>query len=138
MQSLMLTPEQRRSYRELVAALDRSFGKDKHRELALSALGRRERMPGQPLRALANDVERLTRRAYGHTPPLVQDELARDRFVLALSPPELTWNGETFQEMARVAGGVDKLGIFVVSVPPKLNGRETTVGLCRGGSTGSE
>ncbi|KAJ7998616.1 hypothetical protein DPEC_G00206740 [Dallia pectoralis] len=85
----MLTPEQRRSYRELVAALHRSFGKDKHRELAWSALGRRERMPGEPLRALANDVERLTRRAYGHTPPLVQDELARDRFVLALSPPEL-------------------------------------------------
>ncbi|KAJ8006487.1 hypothetical protein DPEC_G00107760 [Dallia pectoralis] len=86
---LMLTPEQRRSYRELVAALDRRFGKDKHRELALSALGRRQRMPGKPLRALANDVERLTRRAYGHTPPVVQDELASDRFVLALSPPEL-------------------------------------------------
>ncbi|KAJ8016189.1 hypothetical protein DPEC_G00004610 [Dallia pectoralis] len=86
---LMLTPVQRRSYRELVAALDRRFGKDKHRELALSALGRRQRMPGEPLRALANYVERLTLRAYGHTPPVVQDELARDRFVLALSPPEL-------------------------------------------------
>ena len=34
-------------------------------------------------------MECLTRRAYGHTAPAIQGELARDRFIMALSPPEL-------------------------------------------------
>ena len=59
------------------------------REITLSTLGRRTRLPGESLWGLANDVECLTRRAYGHTPPAIQGELGRDRFIMALSPPEL-------------------------------------------------
>ena len=86
---LMLPPELRGSYKEIVAVLDRRFGKDKLREITLSMLGRRTRLPGESLRGLANDVECLTRRVYAYTPPAIQGELARDRFIMALSPPEL-------------------------------------------------
>lgn len=48
-----------------------------------------QRIPGEPLRALANDIESLARRAYAHIPPSVQSELARDQFIRALSPAEL-------------------------------------------------
>ena len=46
---LMLPPELRGSYREIVAVLDRRFGKDKLREITLSTLGRRTRLPGESL-----------------------------------------------------------------------------------------
>ena len=63
---LLLSPEQRRDYRALVGALNRRYGLDRHPELILSALGRRERLPGESLRSLANEIKSLTRRAYGH------------------------------------------------------------------------
>ena len=86
---LLLSPEQRRDYRALVGALDRRYGRERHPELILPASGRRERLPGKSLRSLANEIESLTRRAYGHMTPAVQNELAHDRFILALAPPEL-------------------------------------------------
>ncbi|KAJ8390794.1 hypothetical protein AAFF_G00099260 [Aldrovandia affinis] len=46
-------------------------------------------MPGESLRLLANDIESLTRRAYGHMPSEVQSELARDQFIRALTPADL-------------------------------------------------
>ena len=57
--------------------------------LIRSELCNRRRMPGETLRALANDIESLSRRAYAHMPPAVQSELARDQFLQALSPTEL-------------------------------------------------
>ena len=57
--------------------------------LLKNELSNRCSLPGEPLQALANDIESLTRWAYTHMPPDVQSELARDQFVRALSPTEL-------------------------------------------------
>lgn len=49
----------------------------------------KQRQLGEPLRVLANDIETLARKAYAHMPTDVQNELARDQFIRALSPREL-------------------------------------------------
>ena len=86
---LLLDAEDRQSYVALVGALQRRFGNFTGAELLRNELNNRYRRHGEPLRQLANDIESLTRRAYSSMPPAVQSELARDRFMQALSPPEL-------------------------------------------------
>ncbi|KAE8295056.1 hypothetical protein D5F01_LYC05979 [Larimichthys crocea] len=54
-----------------------------------SELSSRKRQAGEPLRVLANDIETLARRAYAHMSPDVQNELARDQFIRAITPREL-------------------------------------------------
>lgn len=86
---LLLDPCERASYRALTGALERRFGQCFRSELLRSELHTCQRRGGEPLRALANDIEGLTRRAYAHMPTTVQTELARDQFIRALSPPDL-------------------------------------------------
>ncbi|XP_010793873.1 uncharacterized protein [Notothenia coriiceps] len=82
-------PEDRHSYEALAGALKRRFGQCFPPELLRNKLSNRCRKSGETLRALANDVESLTRRAYAHMPPGVQSELARDQFIRALLPADL-------------------------------------------------
>ncbi|KAJ8416517.1 hypothetical protein AAFF_G00358050 [Aldrovandia affinis] len=86
---LLLSPEDRNRYEALVGALQRRFGQCLESGVLRNELSNRSRMPGESLRLLANDIESLTRRAYGHMPSEVQSELARDQFIRALSPADL-------------------------------------------------
>ncbi|KAJ8362028.1 hypothetical protein AAFF_G00401770 [Aldrovandia affinis] len=86
---LLLSPEDRNRYETLVGALQRRFGQCLESGVLRNELGNRSRMPGESLRLLANDIESLTRRAYGHMPSEVQSELARDQFIRALTPADL-------------------------------------------------
>lgn len=86
---LLLSTEDRHNYDALVGALKRRFGQCVQPGLLKNELSSRYRLPGEPLRVLANDIESLTRRAYAHMPPDVQSELARDQFIRALSPTDL-------------------------------------------------
>ncbi|XP_034087560.1 trichohyalin-like [Gymnodraco acuticeps] len=86
---LLLSLEDRHSYEALAGALKRRFGQCFPPELLRNELSNRCRKSGETLRALANDVESLTRRAYAHMPPGVQSELARDQFIRALLPADL-------------------------------------------------
>ncbi|KAJ8358230.1 hypothetical protein AAFF_G00021420 [Aldrovandia affinis] len=86
---LLLSPEDRNRYETLVGALQRRFGQCRESGVLRNELGNRSRMPGESLRLLANDIESLTRRAYGHMPSEVQSELARDQFIRALTPADL-------------------------------------------------
>ncbi|KAK5915094.1 hypothetical protein CesoFtcFv8_000722 [Champsocephalus esox] len=65
---LLLSLEDRHSYEALAGALKRRFGQCFPPELLRSELSNRCRKSGETLRALANDVESLTRRAYAHMP----------------------------------------------------------------------
>lgn len=86
---LLLDIDERDNYDALVGALQRRFGNFTGADLLRTELVNRHRQQGEPLRQLANDIESLTRRAYRNMPPAVQGELARDRFIQALSPSEL-------------------------------------------------
>ncbi|KAJ8401943.1 hypothetical protein AAFF_G00375240 [Aldrovandia affinis] len=86
---LLLSPEDRNRYEALVGALQRRFGQCLESGVLRNELSNRSRMPGESLRLLANDIESLTRRAYGHMPSEVQSELARDQFIRALTPADL-------------------------------------------------
>ncbi|KAJ8362265.1 hypothetical protein AAFF_G00386650 [Aldrovandia affinis] len=83
---LLLSPEDRNRYETLVGALQRRFGQCLESGVLRNELGNRSRMPGESLRLLANDIESLTRRAYGHMPSEVQSELARDHSSEPLPP----------------------------------------------------
>uniref|UniRef100_A0AAV2LHA2 CCHC-type domain-containing protein n=1 Tax=Knipowitschia caucasica TaxID=637954 RepID=A0AAV2LHA2_KNICA len=82
-------PAERDDYGALVGALRRRFGQCSQPDVLRSELASQQRLTGEPLRALANDIETLTRRAYAHMPPEVQSELARDQFIRALALREL-------------------------------------------------
>ncbi|KAJ8358108.1 hypothetical protein AAFF_G00032830 [Aldrovandia affinis] len=86
---LLLSPEDRNRYETLVGALQRRFGQCLESGVLCNELSNCSRMPGESLRLLANDIESLTRRAYGHMPSEVQSELARDQFIRALTPADL-------------------------------------------------
>lgn len=86
---LLLGSEDRKDYNALVGALKRRFGQCVQPDVFKNKLSTRNRLAGEPLRVLANDIESLTRRAYAHMPSSVQNELAKDQFIRALSPPEL-------------------------------------------------
>lgn len=86
---LLLSPAERDDYGALVGALQRRFGQCNQPGVLRSELSNRRRQAGEPLRVLANDIESLARRAYAHMPTEVQNELARDQFIRAITPREL-------------------------------------------------
>lgn len=86
---LLLSPAERSDYGALVGALQRRFGQCAQSGVLRTELTSRQRRPGEPLRALANDIETLARKAYAHMPTDVQNELARDQFIRAVTPREL-------------------------------------------------
>ncbi|KAL7865826.1 hypothetical protein SRHO_G00110730 [Serrasalmus rhombeus] len=59
---LLLSPAERGDYGALVGALERRFGQCNQPGVLRSELASRQRLSGEPLRALANDIETLTRR----------------------------------------------------------------------------
>lgn len=86
---LLLSPEERKDYGALVRALQRRYGRINQHLILRSEFINWRRQPGESLRVLANDIETLYRRAYASMTPTVQNELARDQFIQALSPTEL-------------------------------------------------
>ena len=85
----MLSPEERGDYDALVSALRQRFGADLEQWTLSAQLGGRRRRPKETLNALYGDIKVLSQRAYSNMPPAVRNQLARDRFVEALSPLEL-------------------------------------------------
>lgn len=81
---LLLSPVERCDYGALVGALQRRFG-----QCAQTGVLRTELTSRQRLGELANDIETLARKAYAHVPTDVQNELARDQFIRAVTPREL-------------------------------------------------
>lgn len=84
-----LGPDEQRDYGAVVGALKRRFGRCDNKSIVVTELCNRHRRSGESLRALATDIEILTRRAYGHMPPAVLSEYARDQFVRAIEPHDL-------------------------------------------------
>lgn len=70
-------------------ALGGRFGSDAQPNMLRIELSNKNRLQGESLKALASGILSLTRRAYATMPIGVQDELARDSFIRALSSTEL-------------------------------------------------
>lgn len=81
--------DEKSDYGALVGALQRRCGQCAQIGVLRTELTSRQRRPEKPLRALANDIETLARKAYAHMPVDVQNELARDQFIRAMTPREL-------------------------------------------------
>lgn len=69
---------------------------------------------------MANDIETLARKAYAHMPTDVQNELARDQFIRAVSPRELRIQTQlahprTLQEALELAFEREAVGAAVSS-----------------------
>ncbi|XP_029601952.1 uncharacterized protein LOC115186468, partial [Salmo trutta] len=86
---LTLAPDERGDYGALVEALGGRFGSDAQPNMLRIELSNKKRLQGESLKALASGILSLTRRAYATMPIGVQDELARDSFIRALSSTEL-------------------------------------------------
>lgn len=120
---LLLSPAERNDYNALVGALQRRFGQCNQPDVLRSELTSRQRVDGEPLRVLANDIETLTRRAYAHMPTGVQGELARDQFIRALSPRELRVQTQlahprTLQQALELALEREAVGVAAVDTSP--------------------
>lgn len=89
---MLLHTSERADYGTLVSALRCRFGQCFGSELLWSELHSCQRIPGEQLQALANNIESLASRAYVHIPPSVQIELPCDQFIRALSPAEPIMN----------------------------------------------
>nr|XP_013996221.1 unnamed protein product [Salmo salar] len=86
---LTLAPDERGDYGALVEALGGRFGSDAQPNMLRIELSNKKRLQGESSKALASGILSLTRRAYATMPIGVQDELARDSFIRALSSTEL-------------------------------------------------
>ena len=85
----LLDDAEKGDYAVLVAALGRRFGGEVAACALRAELSGRRRRPGESLKDLASDVERLTYRAHAGLPAGVRDYLACNRFLEALVPDEL-------------------------------------------------
>ncbi|MGH0190649.1 UNVERIFIED_CONTAM: hypothetical protein FKN15_048729 [Acipenser sinensis] len=86
---LTLAPEQQVDFGALNEALQSQFGSSQQPGLQRNELQGRTQKLDETLRELATTIEVLTRRAFAHMPPAVQEELARDQFVEAIGTGEL-------------------------------------------------
>ncbi|MES9880090.1 MAG: hypothetical protein ABW185_04335 [Sedimenticola sp.] len=86
-----LTPNERKRYRTLVAALSSRFEPEDQSELYRSELKNRSRRRDEQLTELAQDIKRLVRLAYPNTGSDVRSTLARDAFEDALCDPDMEW-----------------------------------------------
>lgn len=100
----MLSPVKTDDYGALVGALQWCFGQCNQPGVLRSELSSRQGLAGEPLRVLANDIETLARRAYAHMPTEVQNELARDQFILTMHPHTLQEALELALEREAVGG----------------------------------
>ncbi|KAL3841725.1 hypothetical protein ACJMK2_019831 [Sinanodonta woodiana] len=86
-----LSHKQRRNYHDLVSALASRFEPDNQSELYRLEMKHRQRKRGESLNELAQEVKRLTNKAYPAAPVGVREQLARDCFLDALNDPEMEW-----------------------------------------------
>ena len=86
-----LDKTQRTSYTDLVAALDSRFGTSNRTEMFRVSLRSRTRKPEKTLPQLAQAIRRLTKQAYPDATVSLQDAIAKDQFIEALTDPELRW-----------------------------------------------
>ena len=80
-----LSEEDRRNYNQLVAALTSRFGVPHQSELARAKLKNRVKTKDETLPELVEGVESLTRTAYPDASQELEDVLARDHFIDALT-----------------------------------------------------
>ena len=86
-----LQPKARKNFAELTDALAARFGTENQQQVYRTALKNRSRQGGETLPELAQAVRRLTRQAYPEAPQRLQDSLARDHFIDALSDIDMQW-----------------------------------------------
>ena len=84
-----LSSEQRSSYPCVVEGLQRKFGQQYQAEVYRARLKGRVRGRGEPLPALAQDMESLVRRAYPTAPEDMVAVLSSDHFIHALQQQQL-------------------------------------------------
>ena len=86
-----LSPEDRNNYESLVAALAARFEPDNQSEVYRAQLKARRRKTGESLTELAQEVRRLTWKAYPSTNAEIREQLASECFIDALNDAELEW-----------------------------------------------
>ena len=86
-----LDKTQRKSYTDLVAALDSQFGTSNRTEMLRVSLCSRTCKPEETLPELAQAIRRLTRQAYPDATVSLRESIAKDQFIEALADPELRW-----------------------------------------------
>ena len=84
-----LSEQDRRNYKLLVAALTSRFGVTHQSELARAKLKNRVKRRDETLPELVEGIESLTRAAYPDASQELQDVLARDHFIDALTDEDL-------------------------------------------------
>ena len=84
-----LTPRKRQDYGTLVNALAGRFGSTHRTELSTVRFKSRTKQRDQSFPALTEDIERLSRLAYPDAPSNLQDGLARDQFVDAVTDDDM-------------------------------------------------
>ena len=84
-----LTPSKRQDYDALVTALAGRFGSTHRTELSRVHFKNRTKQRDETFPALAEDIERLGRLAYPDAPSSLQDVLARDQFVDAVTDDDM-------------------------------------------------
>ena len=86
-----LSPEDRNNYESLVAALAAQFEPDNQSEVYRVQLKAHRRKTGESLTELAQEVRRLTWKAYPSTNAEIREQFASECFIDALNDAELEW-----------------------------------------------
>ncbi|KAK7479040.1 hypothetical protein BaRGS_00029710 [Batillaria attramentaria] len=87
-----LQPNQRYDYRTLVAALEARFEPRHQTEMHRAGLRTRVRKRQESLTALAQDLKKLTRKAFPAATEEVCEQLTLNAFMDALNDSEMEWN----------------------------------------------
>ncbi|KAK7501888.1 hypothetical protein BaRGS_00006974 [Batillaria attramentaria] len=87
-----LQPNQRYDYRTLVAALEARFEPRHQTEMHRAGLRTRMRKRQESLTALAQDLKKLTRKAFPAATEEVCEQLTLNAFMDALNDSEMEWN----------------------------------------------
>ena len=95
-----LQPKARKNFAELTEALATRFGTE-NQQVYRTALKNRSRQGGETLLVLAQAVRRLTRQAYPEAPQRLQESLAHDHFIDALSDIDMQWRVHQSQPEAQ-------------------------------------
>ena len=87
-----LAPHQRYDYQSLVAALEARFEPRHQTEMHRAGLRTRLRKRNEPLMALAQDLKKLTRKAFPTANQELCEQLTLNYFIDALNDGEMEWN----------------------------------------------
>ncbi len=103
-----LMPEQRRCYFQLTKALSARFEPEDQAEMYRAQLKNRVRKRSEQVPELAQDIQKLVRKAYPTAVADTRDRLSRDNFIDALNDGEIEWavyqgKPSTLEEAAKLA-----------------------------------